>query len=408
MEIPPIFSSQFLLGLNYWPARSAMYWWQHFDKDQLRIDFSRIQDTGLGMVRIFLLWEDFQPQAKKVSIAALDNLVEVAEQAEQHGLKILPSLFTGHMNGLNWLPPWSLWAKERSQTYPVFATGKIRQNLPRNFYEDLEMIEAQLFLLREVSGALQGHAALWAWDLGHNPAHIIAPPDRQAFRIWLQSMTEELRSRDETLPITLGLAGDDLWAEGGLYRLYPEDMADYLDFVSIESEPTGYGFSDGPFDPFIPAFFSILTRWLSKKEVICIGLGFPTEPVLLENWDKKNQLKKSMPSEKEAESSWRAALRRLHQAGINGAFVSAFSDYHPRLWEAPPLDERIYDRFCGIFRHDGMPKRFQPLFKEYRDLAREPVPEEDPQWIDISPEEFHANASDHIHRLYQKYRDYTG
>jgi len=50
---------QFLLGVNYWPAAKAMYWWQNFDRAEVEQDFRRLAAAGFQVVRIFLIWEDF-------------------------------------------------------------------------------------------------------------------------------------------------------------------------------------------------------------------------------------------------------------------------------------------------------------------------------------------------------------
>jgi hypothetical protein len=49
----------FLLGVNYWPRRKAMYFWTQFDPVRGR-DGSPHQDAG-SVVRFFLRWEAFQP-----------------------------------------------------------------------------------------------------------------------------------------------------------------------------------------------------------------------------------------------------------------------------------------------------------------------------------------------------------
>ena len=54
-------SQPFLLGVNYWPRRKAMYWWPDFDEAEVREEFALIKELGLSLVRIFLLWDDFQP-----------------------------------------------------------------------------------------------------------------------------------------------------------------------------------------------------------------------------------------------------------------------------------------------------------------------------------------------------------
>jgi hypothetical protein len=398
-------SSPFLLGVNYWPAQSAMYWWQHFDKSLLGDDLSRIQETGMKILRIFMLWEDFQPRARKVSTPRLDHLVEVAEQADGRGLTVIPTFFTGHMCGVNWLPPWTLWAKERDAPYPVFSQGKIRHNLPRNFYEDPEILEAQVLLVREVSGALKGHPGIRAWDLGNSPSDVVTARNSETASLWLRIMTEELRSRDETVPITLGMNERNLWKDRSLG---PQEASAHLDFLSMQAHPSCSDLCSGPADPCLPPFLGILTQWLAKKDVLFLGFGIPTEPVPKPPWVREKPLTEQTVSEGAAGEFFQSVLDRLREVGMMGAMVSFFTDYDPGLWEVPPLDEEILGRHLGIYRQDRNPKDFQPILRQHGSLQRRPMPEEPPSWIDISREEYEEDPKQHILRLYGNYREHHG
>ena len=63
-ELPP---DPFRLGINYWPARTAMRWWAMFEGGETAEDFARIAAGGFDSVRMFLLWEAFQPEADRVA-----------------------------------------------------------------------------------------------------------------------------------------------------------------------------------------------------------------------------------------------------------------------------------------------------------------------------------------------------
>jgi endo-1,4-beta-mannosidase len=93
-----------------------MFMWRQFDRSSIKEDMATISDLGFSCVRIFPLWEHFQPKPKIVPPARLDQLVEFLEMAGDRNLNVMVTLFTGHMNGLNWLPPWMLLAStERGQ-----------------------------------------------------------------------------------------------------------------------------------------------------------------------------------------------------------------------------------------------------------------------------------------------------
>jgi endo-1,4-beta-mannosidase len=96
--------TDFTLGVNYWPRCKAMYWWSDFDAGEVREEFAVIRELGLNVVRIFLLWDDFQPEPDSVSKEALDNLVKVADIAGENNLGLDVTFFTGHMSGPNWSP----------------------------------------------------------------------------------------------------------------------------------------------------------------------------------------------------------------------------------------------------------------------------------------------------------------
>ncbi|MGH2626591.1 MAG: glycoside hydrolase 5 family protein, partial [Anaerolineales bacterium] len=60
-------TERFRLGVNYWPRRKAMEWWSRFDPGEVREEFALIRQLGLSTVRLFLLWDDFQPEPDSVS-----------------------------------------------------------------------------------------------------------------------------------------------------------------------------------------------------------------------------------------------------------------------------------------------------------------------------------------------------
>ena len=71
----------FTLGVNYWPRKKAMYWWKDFERAEVESEFAEIAALKLQVVRIFLLWEDFQPKSDRVSDRALSDLGTVLDVA---------------------------------------------------------------------------------------------------------------------------------------------------------------------------------------------------------------------------------------------------------------------------------------------------------------------------------------
>ncbi len=401
----------FILGVNYWPQRKGMFMWREFDKHAIAEDMSVISDLGLSCVGISLLWEDFQPRPQNVPPIMLDRLVRVLEMAVDKNLNAILTLFTGHAGGLNWLPPWMLRASTGKRHLQVFSQNKVRSNEPRNPYSDPEVMEAQIFFLRELSGAVSGHPALLAWNLGNEPSLWAVPPDEFSARLWLQAMSETLREKDDDVPLTLGLGVEDLAKNGGLtLRL----VARRLDYVGIRVTLHHISWSEGPFDEAILPFVVRITGWLAKIPVLVQEFGLPTIPTLQDSWSRmiRDEEGLSLFSEDDVAEFTEEALTHLHRSRALGGLWKSFRDFHPSIWNWPSLDRNIPERFFGLLRHDGSPKPIATVFKKEltetedgrsktKDARQESV-----EWIDVGEEEYYQDPKQHLSRLYRRFREY--
>lgn len=234
-----------------------MYWWQDFDAAEVEQDFSRLADARFQVVRVFLTWEDFQPAPSRVSTGCLNHLVAVADVAANCKIMIQPTFFCGHMSGVNWMPEWMLGGPARGR-FPVISGGRLRHAEIRNFYSEREIIKAQQLQCREVAQALQGHPALWAFDLGNESSNCVIPPDRQAARDWLAAVVGELKGVSG-LPVTIGLHAEDLEEDR---KLGPADAALYCDFLCMHGYPFYLDWVDNPLDAEVLPFLGLITHWL--------------------------------------------------------------------------------------------------------------------------------------------------
>ena len=143
----------FPVGVNYWPRRKAMYWWKDFDRDEVAEEFDVIAGLGMKLVRVFLLWEDFQPTPESVSPVALDLLETVCDVAAERGLGLDVTFFTGHMSGPNWAPGWLLGGSDPVPEGRQVVSGANHDAGPyRNPYTDPVALAAAEGLLRAVVG----------------------------------------------------------------------------------------------------------------------------------------------------------------------------------------------------------------------------------------------------------------
>jgi endo-1,4-beta-mannosidase len=393
----------FILGVNYWPRRTAMFMWREFDKDVIDEDLSIISGLGLSYIRIYLLWEDFQPTPQTVPMVMLDRLVELLEAAGKRNIKVVVALFAGHLCGLNWLPPWMLLASSDPHQSPVFSLGKVRYNRVRNPYTEPEVIERQIYLLGELTNAVSGHPALFSWDLGNEPSQWSPSADNFAVRLWLQAMAETLKDKDDRVPLTLCLHVSDLERSNGLT---PGVAAKYLDYLSISGNPQSLPWAEDPFSSALPCFLGSVVSWLGKGQVMIQELGLATRSILPgpRDHDLGSRGDQPLASEDDAAVYAEGVITHLRRLELMGALWKSYGDYHPSIWERPPLNTLNTERFSGLVRYDGSPKvaasvlRSKPGEGEKEGISY--------GWIDLSQEKYYQDPEQHLKRLYRRFREY--
>ena len=376
-----------------------MGWWSQFERAEVAADFARIAGSGLDSVRVFLKWEDFQPAPDEVDRAMVERLVTVADLAGELGLSLVPTLFTGHMSGVNWIPAWALGGSDGDDRFRVVSGGRVVSAGLRNWYTDAAIGDAQTLLAAEVATALAGHDAVWAWDLGNENSNCVIPPDRESARAWLARLTSAIRGRDETALVTVGLHMEDLEEDR---RLGPGEAADACDLLCMHGYPIYARWADGPTDDLLLPFLARVTHWLGHgRDVLFSEFGLPTYRC----GDRRARLPDApMLIDEEAAAAYTAtALEELRRAGCLGAMLWCYSDYDPALWETPPLDLAPHERTFGLWRVDGAPKPSVAAVAAFVGAERCGAEDAD-TWIDIDRSEFGRDPGAQLPRLYRRYR----
>ena len=92
-------TSPFVLGVNYWPRKKAMYWWKDFERGEVESEFAEIAALGLQVARIFLaLDRSADALPRHPSSRSCNRRVvppppgEVGEQSEPGGGRITTTL----------------------------------------------------------------------------------------------------------------------------------------------------------------------------------------------------------------------------------------------------------------------------------------------------------------------------
>lgn len=178
----------------------------------------------------------------------------------------MPTLFTGHMSGVNWIPAWASAPGDAAQRFRVVSSNVVSQRVPRSWFEDAEVTAAQRLLAYESANALAGHAAVSAWDLGNENSNCVQPADSAAGVQWLESMAEGIRQADAHAIVTVGLHMEDLEHDR---KIGPAEAATVCDFLTMHGYPIYAPWSQGPTDEHLLGFLTEVTRWLGVEPVSC-------------------------------------------------------------------------------------------------------------------------------------------
>ncbi len=403
--------TDFTLGVNYWPRRKAMYWWDNFDAGEVREELAVIKEIGLNVVRLFLLWDDFQPEPTSVSQDALKNLVTVADIAAENRLGIDMTFFTGHMSGPNWSPRWLLGGDLPPKAHQhwlrdVVSEGKKTDKGYRNMFHDAMALNAERLLLKTVVSALKDHPAIWMWNLGNEPDLFAWPQTSDDGAAWVKEMVGLIKEIDPNHPITIGLHGDSLHRDNGL-RI--DKVYAHTDVAVMHSYPMYTAWARKPLDPDFVPFTCALTAALCGKPVLMEEFGgctaLPGEATYTMQWTETNGRERTqfMASEEDFAEFIRLTIPKLQDSGATGAMLWCFADYVPELWDLPPCQNARYERFFGLVRPDGSLKPHAKVIQEFVKTRPQVKPTPEYANITVNSDDFYREPLGHLVDLYQHY-----
>jgi len=403
---------RFVLGINYWPRDTAMYWWQEFDRAVVEREFFQMAELGAEVVRICLMWADFQPEPYRMNAVALDELEQVLDIAEVVGLDVMPTFFTGNMSGAIWLPAWALSDRPRVGKQPIIVAGQSSDREPRNLFADAFMLKAEVYCIDEIVGRFCGHDALWGWDLGNEIDVVAEPGGADNAWLWARMLSQAIKAHDTRHPVTYGAHPPSLTRKDGL--TIPE-LAPSLDFLSIHGYPLYSEVARGPTDSDFVLFVTELTASLGSKPVLmqefgaCTALpGEPTQTIVDDFLgEPKPQV---LLSEEEEAAYYAAVLPRLYQVGALGALAWCYTDYSPSLWGRPPLSWARRERTFGLVRVDRSLKPAAEVFRAFaRKLTDGTIVSRYGPWggkrrqLAVDPAQYYQAPERHFGEQYQQY-----
>ena len=390
--------SPFRLGVNYWPAAKGVTLWRNFDIDEVHCDMNTIAELGLDVVRVFLTWEDFQPDPEGVNCCALARLTALCDAVAAEGLKAIITLNVGQLAGHNWVPAWLLDSQvDPSSSQPTVSKGRRVSGGYRNPYTDPMARKAVVRLTRAVGKTLSDHQAVWAYDIGSGPDQFADTTNLASPKDWYEDIVDALRSFDEKHEITCGLGVQGLLSSAAVRK---SDAYGRSSFSSVQLDTNGFDLARGYLDSDLLPFGCALSSSLSNK------------PCLASDWSVATQASAPDAIASVRNQGWVAGeeavagfaeelLPKLVDVGAIGALLGNFSDIDPSLYGHPPYDTREFERHRGLVRFDGTLKPHGDAIRRFAETN--PSVRSRPAkraFIAVSPDELACSPQEVSRRLY--------
>ncbi len=402
----------FQLGVNYWPRRSAMYMWQRFDLDEIREDMARIKSLGLHVVRFFLMWDAFQPAPDRMDDVMLRRFDAVMQAISDARLQAIPTLYTGHMSGVNWLPQWSLDSRTPHGRFRTIAGGETSPYGIGDFYADQALLDAQALFAQRVGERAREHPALLVWDLGNEFSNLREPKSPADAAQWSARLSEVLE-RSSGRGVTGGTHGEDVERDRGLR---PSSLASPWEIATMHGYSVYATFSRGRLDTDVVPFYARLMQAFTRKPLLFSEFGNPTcppgtvspynrEPLPGEPKPSRENLPKNAAAyacltEDEMALYCEGVLEKLHAQGAIGGLWWCWADYDHSLAGLPPFDRATHELYFGMIRADGS---YKPVAQTLATIAQRGwrVETEPPPLADET--EFYAALPQELYALYHRY-----
>lgn len=208
-----MFGKKFAFGVNYWGSEHATRMWRNFDAVSVERDFIALRNAGVKWIRLFPMWDDFQPIKELttwsgthvevvyedetpldnspegvagVSGVMMDRLETVMNLCTKYGFRVDLAIFTGFMSSMNYIP-------------------RLFEN--KNVFTDPVAIMWEQKFIKYIVTRFGNHPALGGWDLG-NECSVMRKitGDVAAQYAWTAMVYNAIRAIDKEHPVVSGQA----------------------------------------------------------------------------------------------------------------------------------------------------------------------------------------------------------
>lgn len=232
-------SGKFFLGCNWWASHAGTNMWHNWDRDVVEADIKRLAEAGVDVMRVFPLWNDFQPLRMhrqhgnneremrigedplpftKEGRAGIDPVMAdrfeiLCDIAEKYGVRLIVGLITGWMSG-------------RMHAPEAFTSADL--------ITDSRVVTWQIKFVKYMVERFKSHPAVAAWDLGNECNCLQANVTQSEAYLWASAITNAIKAVDNTRPVISGMHGT-FPSEDTVWRA--ENLGEILDVLCTHPYP---------------------------------------------------------------------------------------------------------------------------------------------------------------------------
>ena len=338
-------------------------------------------DFGITRFMIPVLEEPLH-SSKKLKNNYLDGIIQALDSIDDSGSTAFLITPARRILGLDWVPPYLVKAIKDPQGVPVVLENRIRRLRPYNWWKDISVFQKRVSIFRELCVAFSGHPALKGWIVMDRELDWYRP-DFQAADLMLKSILAEIREKDETIPIHIGLSWAELLEPEVALKLTKQVdgiRLSGLDQINIALRSSG----DLNEELLRAAYLGTIAEWI-------FGLPYEIEV----GWD-------SIDWGKDPERIFET-IRTLSEVGLMHMNWLSLMDPEPGLLDKPPWVNNPDLGKIGLFDWGLEPKAHTEAW--VGGISHAQPSEDSTNFIDLSIDEYSLDPHMHLPRLWEHFRD---